>query len=157
MSTSSHGLLTAYRVFGPVDVKNIRREDLLMWIGGLMGVVVVLYRYGVPALAGVLDARLGFDLTPYYGFEEDVVHWHRTARDAGAGVVVAEVLGRRKALNTVPFAFGCAPRRHGIKAEGRRASPGRPPARRCAACAMSAPSATPDLWRGSLSKIAAGD
>lgn len=24
----------------------------------------------------------GFDLTPYYGFDEDVVHWHRTARDA---------------------------------------------------------------------------
>jgi len=24
----------------------------------------------------------GFDLTPYYAFEEDVVHWHRTARDA---------------------------------------------------------------------------
>jgi coproporphyrinogen III oxidase len=24
----------------------------------------------------------GFDLTPYYGFEEDVAHWHRTARDA---------------------------------------------------------------------------
>lgn len=24
----------------------------------------------------------GFDLTPYYGFEEDCVHWHRTARDA---------------------------------------------------------------------------
>jgi coproporphyrinogen III oxidase len=24
----------------------------------------------------------GFDLTPYYGFEEDVVLWHRTARDA---------------------------------------------------------------------------
>jgi len=24
----------------------------------------------------------GFDLTPYYGFHEDVVHWHRTARDA---------------------------------------------------------------------------
>jgi coproporphyrinogen III oxidase len=32
----------------------------------------------------------GFDLTPYYGFEEDAVHWHRTARDAiapfGAGL-----------------------------------------------------------------------
>jgi coproporphyrinogen III oxidase len=26
----------------------------------------------------------GFDLTPYYGFEEDVVHWHRSARDACA-------------------------------------------------------------------------
>jgi coproporphyrinogen III oxidase len=24
----------------------------------------------------------GFDLTPYYGYEDDCVHWHRTARDA---------------------------------------------------------------------------
>jgi coproporphyrinogen III oxidase len=24
----------------------------------------------------------GFDLTPYYGFEEDAIHWHRTARGA---------------------------------------------------------------------------
>ncbi|MEJ2576350.1 MAG: oxygen-dependent coproporphyrinogen oxidase [Gammaproteobacteria bacterium] len=24
----------------------------------------------------------GFDLTPYYGLEEDAVHWHRTAREA---------------------------------------------------------------------------
>lgn len=24
----------------------------------------------------------GFDLTPYYPFEEDVIHWHRTARSA---------------------------------------------------------------------------
>jgi coproporphyrinogen III oxidase len=26
----------------------------------------------------------GFDLTPYYGVEEDCAHWHRTARDAVA-------------------------------------------------------------------------
>ena len=26
----------------------------------------------------------GFDLTPYYGFEDDAVHWHRTARGAVA-------------------------------------------------------------------------
>jgi len=26
----------------------------------------------------------GFDLTPYYGFDEDAAHWHRTARDACA-------------------------------------------------------------------------
>jgi coproporphyrinogen III oxidase len=26
----------------------------------------------------------GFDLTPYYGFGEDAVHWHRTAREAVA-------------------------------------------------------------------------
>ncbi|MEN8182048.1 MAG: oxygen-dependent coproporphyrinogen oxidase [Myxococcota bacterium] len=24
----------------------------------------------------------GFDLTPYYGFEEDAIHWHRMAREA---------------------------------------------------------------------------
>ena len=24
----------------------------------------------------------GFDLTPYYGFEEDVIHWHTVARNA---------------------------------------------------------------------------
>ena len=24
----------------------------------------------------------GFDLTPYYGFDQDCVHWHQTARDA---------------------------------------------------------------------------
>ncbi|WP_105102626.1 oxygen-dependent coproporphyrinogen oxidase [Microbulbifer pacificus] len=24
----------------------------------------------------------GYDLTPYYGFEEDVVHWHQTAKNA---------------------------------------------------------------------------
>lgn len=26
----------------------------------------------------------GFDLTPYYGVDEDAIHWHRTARDAVA-------------------------------------------------------------------------
>ena len=26
----------------------------------------------------------GFDLTPYYGFREDVIHWHRSAREACA-------------------------------------------------------------------------
>ena len=26
----------------------------------------------------------GFDLTPYYGFREDAVHWHRTARESCA-------------------------------------------------------------------------
>ena len=66
MSSTGHSLLTAYRVFGPVDVKNIRREDLLMWMCGLMGLIVVIMRYGVPAVSDLLDARLGFDLTPYY-------------------------------------------------------------------------------------------
>jgi coproporphyrinogen III oxidase len=43
---------------------------------------------GNPALAGspagtpVWWFGGGFDLTPYYGFEADAVHWHRTARAA---------------------------------------------------------------------------
>jgi len=32
----------------------------------------------------------GFDLTPYYGFEEDCVHWHQTAREA------CQILGEDK-------------------------------------------------------------
>jgi coproporphyrinogen III oxidase len=28
----------------------------------------------------------GFDLTPYYAYDEDVLHWHRTARDACLGL-----------------------------------------------------------------------
>ena len=66
MPSPNHSLLTAYRVFGPVDVKNIRREDLLMWLGGVMALVVLLMRYGVPAASGLLDTRFGFDLTPYH-------------------------------------------------------------------------------------------
>jgi coproporphyrinogen III oxidase len=37
----------------------------------------------------------GFDLTPYYGFEEDAVHWHRTAQ-AAVAPFGAEVYPRMK-------------------------------------------------------------
>lgn len=36
----------------------------------------------VPEPAPVWWFGGGFDLTPYYGYEEDCVHWHQTARDA---------------------------------------------------------------------------
>ena len=94
----SHSLLVAYQVFGPLDVKNIRREDLLMWIGGLMGLMVVLYRYGVPALAGLLDARLGFDLTPYY----DLIMSTYVGTAAGmAGMVIGFLLLDERDENTL--------------------------------------------------------
>ncbi|TVQ89823.1 MAG: oxygen-dependent coproporphyrinogen oxidase [Chromatiaceae bacterium] len=40
----------------------------------------------------------GFDLTPYYGFDEDVIHWHRIARAACAvvGADAAAVHARYK-------------------------------------------------------------
>ena len=37
-----------------------------------------------PGAAPVFWFGGGFDLTPYYGFEEDAVHWHRTAQQACA-------------------------------------------------------------------------
>ena len=98
MTATSHGLLTAYRVFGPLDVKNIRREDLLMWMGGLMGVVVVLYRYGVPALAGLLDARLGFDLTPYYDL---IMSTYVGTATGMAGMVIGFLLLDERDENTL--------------------------------------------------------
>lgn len=39
----------------------------------------------------------GYDLTPYYGFEEDCVHWHRTAKSA-CEKINTEVYGRFKSL-----------------------------------------------------------
>jgi len=49
--------------YAPTSHMNVRfflahGEPLVWWFGG------------------------GFDLTPFYGFEEDAVHWHRTARAA---------------------------------------------------------------------------
>lgn len=38
----------------------------------------------------------GFDLTPYYGFEEDAVHWHRTALEACAPLGGERVYARYK-------------------------------------------------------------
>ncbi len=38
----------------------------------------------IPSAAPVWWFGGGFDLTPYYGFEDDAAHWHRTARDAVA-------------------------------------------------------------------------
>lgn len=38
----------------------------------------------------------GFDLTPYYGFEEDACHWHATAKDACNSSFGAETYTRYK-------------------------------------------------------------
>ena len=48
----------------------------------------------------------GWDLTPYYGFEEDAAHWHRTARDAvapfGPGLHARFKAGLRRLLPPSP-------------------------------------------------------
>ncbi|MDA8016815.1 MAG: oxygen-dependent coproporphyrinogen oxidase [Thermoanaerobaculia bacterium] len=47
-----------YRFFEATSVGDDGEEESCWWFGG------------------------GFDLTPYYGFDEDCVHWHETARQA---------------------------------------------------------------------------
>ena len=54
------------RTLGPVDLRNIRRDPLLAWAMGLPLVMAFVLRWGIPALAGWLSRRYGFDLTPYY-------------------------------------------------------------------------------------------
>lgn len=89
MHSGTAGLLTAYRIFGPVDLKNLRRERLLIGLTVLVGVLVLLYRYAIPALAGLLLARAGFDLTPYY----DLVMSMYVGTAAGtAGMIVGFLL-----------------------------------------------------------------
>jgi fluoroquinolone transport system permease protein len=89
MSSTTHGLVAAFRVFGPVDVKNIRREGLLVWLTLAMAGIAMLFRFGVPELAAVLDSRLGFDLIPYY----DLVMSAYVGTAAGiAGMVIGFLL-----------------------------------------------------------------
>ncbi len=54
------------RRLGPVDLRNIRRDPLLLWALVLPLFVALVLRWIVPAFAEWLRARLAFDLEPYY-------------------------------------------------------------------------------------------
>jgi hypothetical protein len=58
--------LTLIRALGPVDIKNIRRDPLLIWapLGPLA--LALLLRAATPSLTTLLADRLDFDLVPYY-------------------------------------------------------------------------------------------
>lgn len=60
-------ILSLYRLLGPVDLKNVRRDDLLLWVIFSPLLLALLYRFAVPPLTGLLRRELGFDLEPYYG------------------------------------------------------------------------------------------
>lgn len=59
-------ILGLYRTIGPVDVKNVWRDDLLGWIVAVPFIVALLLRTGVPPLTGWLHQEWVFDLRPYY-------------------------------------------------------------------------------------------
>ena len=60
--------LRAVRSLGPVDLKSIRRDTLLRWIGLFPVLIALILRLGVPVLSARLMALAGFDLQPYYPF-----------------------------------------------------------------------------------------
>ena len=54
------------RRVGPMDLRAILRDRLLLWFLVLPPLVAVLLGWGAPSLSRWLLARFGFDLTPYY-------------------------------------------------------------------------------------------
>ena len=59
--------LKLFKTLGPIDLRNVSRDALLVWIPLIPLVMALLLRLAVPAVAAVLQTRFGFDLSPYYG------------------------------------------------------------------------------------------
>jgi fluoroquinolone transport system permease protein len=80
--------MNVYRAFVPADLKNIRRDPLLAWVGLLPFALALFYRL-VPLLRDALLARFAFDLEPYYPL---VASSFVTAAPGIAGMVVGFLL-----------------------------------------------------------------
>jgi len=59
-------LLTIFRTLGPADLKNIRRDALLVWAPFLPLIMALSIRLMLPFIADLCRQRLGFDITPFY-------------------------------------------------------------------------------------------
>ena len=55
-----------YRSLGPIDLKNVGRDSLLLWMPVVPIVLALVARWGIPELTGWLAAQYAFDLVPYY-------------------------------------------------------------------------------------------
>jgi len=58
--------LPALRTLGGIDVKNVRRDPMLVWLATFSIVMALALRWGVPVLGSVLQRRFDFDLVPYH-------------------------------------------------------------------------------------------
>jgi fluoroquinolone transport system permease protein len=58
--------LKAVRALGPVDFKNIRRDPLLKWIIFTPLLQMLVIRWLIPWITGLLQEQVGFDLRPFY-------------------------------------------------------------------------------------------
>lgn len=55
-----------FAALGAIDARDIARDSLLRWTVVLALSFGLLFRFAVPAIAGALAARIGFDLSAYY-------------------------------------------------------------------------------------------
>ena len=60
-------MIRALRALGPIDLRSVRRDALLRWIGLYPLLIALMSRWGVPALAAQLADQYELDLIPYYG------------------------------------------------------------------------------------------
>ena len=54
------------KALGPIDLRNIWRDTLLLWMALMPFVFALLFRYLIPWVRESLLAQFGFDLAPYY-------------------------------------------------------------------------------------------
>ncbi len=59
-------VLDIVRTVGPVDIKNVRRDALLLYVPLLPLIIAMVFRAGVPPLRNVILTETGFDFAPYY-------------------------------------------------------------------------------------------
>lgn len=59
-------LSVIFRSLGPIDIRNIRRDNMLSWMIFIPVLCALVLRWGVPPLTASLQREYGFDLTPYY-------------------------------------------------------------------------------------------
>jgi fluoroquinolone transport system permease protein len=55
----------AFRALGPIDLRSIRRDSILLWLIALPLVVGIGVRLGLPPLEDALLAEFGFEFAPY--------------------------------------------------------------------------------------------
>ncbi|MBI2848767.1 MAG: ABC transporter [Chloroflexi bacterium] len=59
-------LTALFKALGPVDLRNVRRDPLLLWIPIYPLFLALVYRFGVPALATVARGYWGIELQALY-------------------------------------------------------------------------------------------
>jgi len=58
--------MTAFRILGPIDIRNVARDSSLKWMVFLPLLTALIIRWGLPPLTDRLLEEYGFDLTRYY-------------------------------------------------------------------------------------------